>query len=146
MGEAVKVLVNGTAYDVEVVRSHPSKVLFSLSGRQYEVEIENSVLSGAAIGKNPEPRQFDNEAEPNGKSSGRAAETGKTLIRTPMPGVILEVRVKPQDRVKKGDIVVRIEAMKMENNVFSPTDGVVEKVFVVAGDEVSDEQELIQLI
>lgn len=65
-------------------------------------------------------------------------------IKAPMPGLILELKVTPGDVVKKGDVVLILEAMKMENIIKSPGDGVVKAVKVVLKQSVEKNQVLIQ--
>ena len=57
-------------------------------------------------------------------------------VNAPMPGNILDVRVKPGDSVKAGDTLVVLEAMKMENEISAPQDGTIASVNVAKGDTV----------
>jgi biotin carboxyl carrier protein len=65
-------------------------------------------------------------------------------IKAPMPGLILDLKVKPGDEVKKGDVVLILEAMKMENIIKSPGDGIVKEVKVSLKQSVEKNQVLIQ--
>ncbi|WPR75506.1 acetyl-CoA carboxylase biotin carboxyl carrier protein subunit [Algoriphagus sp. NG3] len=65
-------------------------------------------------------------------------------IKAPMPGLILDLKVKPGDEVKKGDVVLVLEAMKMENIIKSPGEGVVKAVKVSLSQSVEKNQVLIQ--
>lgn len=65
-------------------------------------------------------------------------------IKAPMPGLILEMKVEPGDEVKKGDVVLILEAMKMENIIKSPGDGVVKSIKAELGESVEKNQVLIQ--
>ncbi len=65
-------------------------------------------------------------------------------IKAPMPGLILDLKVKPGDEVKKGDVILILEAMKMENILKSPGDGVVKAVKVSLNQSVEKNQVLIQ--
>ena len=65
-------------------------------------------------------------------------------IKAPMPGLILDLKVKPGDEVKKGEAVLILEAMKMENILKSPGDGVVKAVKVSLNQSVEKNQVLIQ--
>ena len=65
-------------------------------------------------------------------------------IKAPMPGLILDLKVAPGDVVKKGDVVLILEAMKMENSIKSPGDGVVKEVKVSLKQSVAKNQVLIQ--
>jgi biotin carboxyl carrier protein len=65
-------------------------------------------------------------------------------IKAPMPGLILDLKVKPGDEVKKGDVVLILEAMKMENSIKSPGDGMVKAVKIALKQSVEKNQVLIQ--
>jgi biotin carboxyl carrier protein len=64
-------------------------------------------------------------------------------IKAPMPGLVLSILVAEGDEVKKGDSLLVLEAMKMENMIKSPTDGVIKKVAVKQGDKVEKNEVLI---
>ena len=66
-------------------------------------------------------------------------------ILAPMPGIILEVDVKPGDTVKEGDSILILEAMKMENSIKCPKDGVIKAVLVEKGSAVEKNKLLIEL-
>ena len=72
-----------------------------------------------------------------------AAPVSGNAIKTPLPGVIIDVKVNVGDTVKKGDTVVVLEAMKMENNINSDRDGKVTAIQVAKGDTVADGAVLI---
>jgi biotin carboxyl carrier protein len=65
-------------------------------------------------------------------------------IKAPMPGLIFDIKVKEGDEVKKGDAVLILEAMKMENILKSPGDGTVKSIKIKKGQSVEKNQVLIQ--
>lgn len=69
---------------------------------------------------------------------------GLKEIKAPMPGLILDLKVSPGDLVKKGDVLLILEAMKMENSIKSPGDGVVKDIKVSLKQSVEKNQVLIQ--
>jgi biotin carboxyl carrier protein len=71
------------------------------------------------------------------------AEGGSGLISSPMPGKIIDIKVKPGDLVKKGDPVIIIEAMKMQNELGAPIDGTVKEISVKQGAAVESGQKLV---
>lgn len=75
----------------------------------------------------------------------RGAITAINDIKAPMPGLILDVSVKPGDVVNEGDYLLVLEAMKMENALTAPRDGVVKAVSVNKGDTVDKGQLLIEM-
>ena len=72
-------------------------------------------------------------------------ENGKTIIRAPLPGKIVDVMVKVGDRVVVGQTVICIEAMKMENNIRTDKEGVVTAVNVEANRAVTDGEILLEI-
>ncbi len=73
------------------------------------------------------------------------AAGGDEEIRAPMPGLVLDVRVEPGQRVEEDDGIVVVEAMKMENELRAPTGGQITAVHVAAGDTVDKDQLLVEL-
>lgn len=86
--------------------------------------------------------RFDNLLEQMGMNAEGSGAIKN--IKAPMPGLILDLKVKPGDEVKKGDVVLILEAMKMENIIKSPGDGIVKEVKVSLKQSVEKNQVLIQ--
>lgn len=98
------------------------KYKVNVNGTVYEVEIEE--ITGAA-------------AAPSAPAAPAApASAGGEVIASPMPGSILAVNVKDGDAVKKGQVLMILEAMKMENEIVCPRDGTVVSVSVTKGSAV----------
>lgn len=114
----------------------------SVNGNKYNVLIESVVDdNNTPIIKKATAEQPKSEPVVETKSSSGAKE----MITSPLPGNVLKIEVEPNAQVKRGDILIIIEAMKMENNILAPHDGIVEKVFVKAGDVVMLGDELVSL-
>ncbi|MGB4204489.1 MAG: acetyl-CoA carboxylase biotin carboxylase subunit [Bacteroidales bacterium] len=77
--------------------------------------------------------------------SGQGSERHDNDLVSPMPGKVIDVRVKPGDKVSKGEIVAIIESMKMENNIIAPFDSIVEGVYVEKGSSVGGAELLVRL-
>ncbi len=67
-------------------------------------------------------------------------------VSSPMPGKVVSLKVNVGDKVKKGDVLLVVEAMKMENEIHSPIDGIVEEVYVKEGEQVNPDECLIKII
>ncbi len=80
---------------------------------------------------------------PSPMQAAAPAAIGSGAIAAPIPGVVTEVCVKEGDQVSAGQVVLKLEAMKMENDISTPVDGTVKEVHVAAGAEVSDGQLLV---
>ena len=94
----------------------------TVNGNVYEITLE--VIDKADIKAAPAPA-------PTAPAAPAAA--GATTVSAPMPGNILKVNVTAGQAVKKGDVLMILEAMKMENEIMSPVDGTVASVGVNAG-------------
>lgn len=73
------------------------------------------------------------------------AETGPFNLKAPMPGLIVAVPVSVGQDVRKGDVLVILESMKMQNEIKAPRDGTVAAVFVQGGQSVNQGEPLVQL-
>ena len=62
-----------------------------------------------------------------------------------MPGKVVSIKVNVGDRVKRGDVLLTVEAMKMENEIHSPIDGTVSEIFVKVGDNVNPDECLVRV-
>jgi len=105
------------------------KYRVNVNGTTYEVEVEE--LSGAAVAASAAA-----PAAPAAAPAASAAPAGGEQILSPMPGNILDVRVNVGDAVKSGQVLMILEAMKMENEIMAPHDGKIAAVSVKKGDTV----------
>ena len=80
---------------------------------------------------------------PTTKVEKPATKAGKNAIKSPLPGVILQIKVNVGDEVKRGQVLMILEAMKMENNIPSDRDGKVVAINVSKGDSVLEGTDLI---
>ncbi|MCL4878599.1 MAG: DUF2118 domain-containing protein [Anaerolineae bacterium] len=78
-------------------------------------------------------------------TSNLAAPTGEVVVKSPMPGLIVDVPVKVGQQVKKGQTVVILESMKMENELKAPRDGTVHRIEVQRGASVEQNQALVYI-
>ena len=72
-----------------------------------------------------------------------AASSGKSGVKSPLPGVILDIKVNVGDTVKKGQVVIILEAMKMENNINADKDGKITAINVSKGESVLEGTDLV---
>jgi biotin carboxyl carrier protein len=113
----------------EVVKADHDTKTFSvkLNGKIYPVELKD---------------RFDILLEKMGMNSSAGSKVN--MIKAPMPGLIIDLKVKSGDTVKPGDTLLILEAMKMENIIKSPGEGVVKSVKVKKGESVEKNQVLIE--
>ena len=109
----------------------------TVDGKTFSVEIENPKADPMIV--TVDGTQFTVTADASGSVSAAPAQSfveGSETVTAPIPGVIQEVKVKPGQTVKKGDVLFVLEAMKMKNNITALHDGKVQTVNVGKGDSV----------
>lgn len=116
----------------------------TVNGVVYEVEVEEVTDGFSATPVAPAAAPKAAPAAP--KAAPKAAgKSGAVVIKAPMPGTILKINVKVGDTVKKGDVVCVLEAMKMENDICAPQDGVVASVEVTKGASVTTDAVVVTI-
>lgn len=128
-GTQKHLIYQNKSYNIELVeRNEDGKaVVIKVNGTLYQVGIED---------------QYDELLKKLGMDSSSA---NKVLeIKAPMPGLVLNVVVTEGQEVNKGDSLLVLEAMKMENIIKSPTGGIVKKILIRKGDKVEKNQILLQ--
>ncbi|KAA6338703.1 Methylmalonyl-CoA carboxyltransferase 1.3S subunit [termite gut metagenome] len=136
-----KYKINGNNYNVVVNDAEENIVHVEVNGTSYKVELDKAV-------KAPAKKIIRPAAAPRTESGTpvvtRPAASGKKdALKTPLPGVILDIRVKEGDVVKKGQTLLILEAMKMENNINAHKDGKIATISVNKGDSVLEGADLV---
>ena len=122
-------LYNNTSYNVDVMKMNQAEKTMTLkiNSVRYTIELKD---------------KYDELLHSLGMDNVNSAKVNQ--IKAPMPGMVLNVLVHEGNEVKKGDVLLVLEAMKMENMLKSPTDGVIKKIAVQKGNAVEKNQLLIQ--
>ena len=112
------------------------KYRVNVNGNVYDITLE--VLEGEAAAAAPAPAPAPAAAAPAPAPAApaAAAPAGGETVTSPMPGTILSVNVKQGDAVKSGQVLMILEAMKMENEIMAPCDGTVASLAVSQGASV----------
>ncbi len=123
-----------------------SKYRITLDGKVYEMEIERVDGQAEEVRKAPVPAQETRPAPAPETRPAPSADAGQSpAVRSPMPGTVLRMNLAKGDRVKKGQPVLVLEAMKMENEIVAHGDGVLCEVYVSAGDTVQGGAPLFEI-
>jgi len=124
------VLHENKSFNVEVVDQSPAekKLTIKVNGNEYAVTVKD---------------KLDLLLQQMGMTKQAALTVGN--IKAPMPGKVLRVDVQEGQQLKKGDAVLILEAMKMENTIKSPCDGTVKKILVKQGDAVEKGTVLVEM-
>jgi biotin carboxyl carrier protein len=125
------VIKNNRSYSVEVIKAdvNEKSFLVLVNGNKYQLNVKD---------------KFDELLKSLGLDNMKSNKVNE--IKAPMPGLVLDIRVSEGSEVKKGDPILVLEAMKMENILKSPTDGVVKKINVKKGVAVEKNQVLINFV
>jgi biotin carboxyl carrier protein len=127
-GESVySLLVNNKSFETHVYRDE-EYIQVLMRGTVYNVSVEDE----------REKRLRD--------AAGLTQDAaGGFVLKAPMPGLVVKVPVKPGDEIAKGDVLLILESMKMQNELKSPTDGTVTSVTVKEGDSVEQRQVMLEI-
>ena len=134
--------IDGNKYEVAINEVNDTTAKVTVNGAEYTVEWEKPVEEKPVVKVQPAAAKPATTAATPAAAPAAAAVNGHA-IKTPLPGVIIDVKVNVGDTVKKGDTVVVLEAMKMENNINADRDGKVTAVQIAKGDTVADGAVLI---
>ncbi len=140
--------LNGSEYQVDIDRLTERKYLLKINNSSSEVEISRNggsleiFMDGRDEHVRVEPFHL---AELRKRAGVSADSLENKMITAPMPGLVLSTEVIPGDKVSKGQTLIIVEAMKMENLIKSPADGIVKKIFVEASQAVDKNDKLLEL-
>ncbi len=149
-----KYTINDAEYDVTIKNITSGKASVEVNGIPFEVQMHGSSLveenlpasatgeAPAAPAAAPAPAQKAPAAAP-AKTAG--APGAGTPVKAPLPGVVTAIPVAEGQAVKKGDTVLVLEAMKMENNITAECDGTITGICVSAGDSVMEGATLLTI-
>lgn len=139
-----KFTINGNQYETEILNIEDNLAEIEVNGTLYKVEVDKAMKSVKT------PKLVRPAAVPStdihpsvAKTSSPAGPKGAGSIKSPLPGVILEVFVREGDVVKMGQKLLMLEAMKMENNIEADKAGKVVQILKGKGDSVMEGDVLI---
>ena len=119
----------------------------TVNGVAYSVSVEETAAGAAPVAAPAAPAAPKAPAAPAAapKAAAPAGAAGAVTVKAPMPGNILDVKVTAGASVKAGDVLVILEAMKMENEIVAPQDGTVASINVHKGDTVNSGDTLVSM-
>lgn len=123
------IIKNNRSFTAEVIHVDKGKkeVMLKINGHTFDLKVKD---------------RFDLLLEKLGMSQNSSGQVRE--IRAPMPGLILDVHIQEGEEVKEGQVIMILEAMKMENIIKSPGEGIVKKINVQTGESVDKNSLLVQ--
>ena len=138
MKKGFSFIIGGQKYDTTVKEKEPNIAEVVVNGTSFIVEFKKNESKKVKAARPVAPTTTTVAAAP-------AQPAGAATVKSPLPGSIVKVMVKPGDSVKKGDTLLTMESMKMENIVASEYTGTVKNVLVQAGQNVMQDDKLVEI-
>jgi biotin carboxyl carrier protein len=135
--KSFKYTINGNVYKVVINRIEDTIADVEVNGTPYKVEMNKPTKKQVVTINRPAQAAVTPIVRP------QQANTGSGALHSPLPGIVLEVVCKVGDTVKKGQKLLILEAMKMENIINADRDGVVKEIKVNKGDSVLEGADLV---
>ena len=139
--------INGAEYKCAVEEIEAGKTKVTVNGKVYEVETEAPKAAPVAAKPvaAPAPKPAAAPAAPKAEAKPAAAPAAGLQVKSPLPGSVIKVLVSEGQAVKKGDTLLTLESMKMENAIMAEADGTVKQIAVTPGQNVMQDDLLIVL-
>lgn len=138
--KSFKYTINGNVYKVHVNSVEDNIADVEVNGTPYKVQLEKPAKKELVTLKRPAQAPTTSTGAPVVTRQHAASAPG--AVKSPLPGVILEICCKVGDTVKRGQKIAVLEAMKMENNINAPQDGSIIEIKVNKGDSVLEGNDL----
>ena len=136
--------INGAEYKCAVEELEAGKTNVTVNGKVYTVETE-APKAAAKPAAAPAPKPAAAPAAPKADAPKAAPVAGGFQVKSPLPGSVIKVLVSEGQAVKKGDTLLTLESMKMENAIMAEADGTVKQIAVTPGQNVMQDDLLIVL-
>lgn len=140
--KSYKFKINGNEYNVDINSVEGNIASVTVNGTSYNVEMENAPAPAPAPTQVQAPATAPAAPAPAVKAAPAA---GGKKVTSPLPGVIITVKVNVGDSIKAGQEVAVLEAMKMENSIEAEQDGTVTAVHVAKGDSVLEGEAIVTI-
>ncbi len=138
-----KYKINGNLYNVVIGDIEDNITHVEVNGTHYTVEMEKKPKAAPAPKPVARPVAKPAAAPAAAPAAKPAAASAKSGVKSPLPGVILDIKVNVGDEVKKGQTIIILEAMKMENSINADKDGKVTAINVSKGESVLEGTDLV---
>ena len=117
----------------------------TVNGNVYDVTVEEGASTGAPVAQAAPKADAPKTPAPKAEAPKTSGTAGSIKVNAPMPGKIVAVKANPGDKVSRGQVILVLEAMKMENDIVAPEDGTVASVNVAVGSSVESGETIATL-
>lgn len=139
-----KYTINGKEYKVTIGEVKDNIANVEVNGQTYKVEMEKKEEAPKPVVRPVvKPAAPAPQAAAPAQAAPAANKAAGRGVKSPLPGVIIDIKVQVGEQVKKGQTVVILEAMKMENNINADQDGTITAINVKQGDSVLEGTDLV---
>ena len=144
------IIINGKTYEVDF-ESVSGQPVYSLivDGKSHESYVQQGddnwqvLLRGRLY---PVTVEDEREKRLRAAAGGSVAESGEFHLKAPMPGLVVAIPVEEGQQIKKGQVILILESMKMQNELKSPRDGTIGRIRVKTGESVEQKQTLLSVM
>ncbi|MCK6603407.1 MAG: biotin/lipoyl-binding protein [Ignavibacteriaceae bacterium] len=138
--------INGNDYEVEILSLEGNIAEIEVNGTKYEIEVDKKMSKPITpkLVRTASVPSTDVHKSQTKTTSGNISK-GPGSVKSPLPGTILSIAVREGDTVKSGDLLLVLEAMKMENKINSDKNGIVKSVKIRPGDTVAEGDVMIEI-
>jgi len=135
-----KFKIRGNTFDTIVKKVENNTIEMEVNGTAYTVEIDTQ----QAVSKTPRLIRTNVKNKPGEGVIEKKSAIG-SIVTAPLPGTIFKINVKEGDEIQAGDVLLIMEAMKMENNIMAEKSGTIKSINIKEGDTVLQDAKLIEL-
>lgn len=145
MGKVFKVKIDGETFFVEIEEIGQKPAIKNIESVKAEKPAFEEKVKEKLEGKKETPASVPVDVPYDNGSPEKVEKPLGDFITSPLPGKIISINVKQGQKIKRGDLLLVLEAMKMENEVFASHEATVKEIYAKAGDTVETNARLIRL-
>ena len=140
-----KIKINDAEYEVHIRKVEDTKAYLTVNDEDFEVEVDGLVVNPTHVNIKTSPKPKPKLIPANTPIVKSMSTKYNHELKPPLPGIILDICVKEGETIKRGQVLYVLEAMKMENNIESDFDGIVEKIYRAKGESVLENDVILVL-
>ena len=141
-----KIKINDAEYEVHIRKVEDTKAFLTVNNEDFEVEVEGLIVNPTRMSIRTASKPTHKPVTVNTPVVKPKPTKSNREIKPPLPGVILDICIEEGEKIKKGQVLYVLEAMKMENHIESDIDGIVEKIHRTKGESLLESDVIFTII